>query len=67
MDFREFFLAYEQALKGIKVILSNPIVPSKIPEKGFRDGGGAGLKFWLPPKLEKPKAYQPFFRKPKSM
>ena len=64
MDFREFFLANEFMLKGIKDI-RRTLVPSTIAKKGFRDSGGAGIRFWLPKSAPstpyKPKA---IFRKP---
>jgi hypothetical protein len=50
MGFKEYFLAQEFELKGVKAIMANPIIPCAIAKKG----GAKNMKFWIAPKFQSP-------------
>ena len=56
MGFKEYFLAQEFMLKGIRKILKNPVMPCL-----SKKGGAKDMEFWKAPK------FQSLFRAGKSL
>lgn len=62
MNFKEFFLAQELAIRGVMDLKDVPVIPSTIPKTGFRNSGATKMNMAAPIH-----PYKPTFRTGKSL